>query len=586
MYRRHVAALAACCLLALAACSDDDSGATGSSAPATAGTSAGADTSAPAATENAPVASEPAVTDGSDATEPDTTADTTQSTSSPQGGTIVIRLGGEPPTLDPQKTNDPLMWNALLYTGGSLVTRDPATGALGPGLATSWTVSADGLHYEFTLRDDVRFHNGDPLTADDYAFTFNRAIDPATQSPVSGTILQGLAAASAPDATTLVLDLSSPNAALLLNLSDPVFAMPLDRAYVESVSAEELARAPIGVGPYRVAEWDAGNRIVLTRNADYTWGPDAAHPGPANIETIEMPFVTDYSSALAGLEAGDIDVLSLQSNDVAAFEADGGYTVVSSLAAGIDPLIHINVSRAPFDDIAVREALNLAVDRDVIIKVAVDGAADPQLGPLSPAVAGYDAAAGEHGWQHDADEAVSVLEAAGWSRDGDGTFAKDGQQLAFTLTYASDNDERRRIAEVLQQQYGEIGIDITIEAQESGVFTQHVVAGDYDLAIDGWAWPDSSLLYGMFHSSMIGALNQSQVNDPDLDALLDEMFTAPDADTNLRAAAAVQEYIVEQAYIVPLYTKRNYVAIRSEIGGVAYSEVTARLDILQAYVAG
>lgn len=152
--------------------------------------------------------------------------------------------------------------------GGSLLARD-RQGRIVPGLAERWSATGDGLTWTFTLRRGVRFHDGTPLRAEDYAATFRRARDPATASPVAGDLLGPLVAATAPDDVTLVLTFAERFAPLVDNLTAC--------GYLQPVRRDVDGRAPVGVGPYRFVEWRTGERVVLRRNEEYTWGPATVH---------------------------------------------------------------------------------------------------------------------------------------------------------------------------------------------------------------------------------------------------------------------------------------------------------------------
>ncbi|MCJ7624826.1 MAG: ABC transporter substrate-binding protein, partial [Anaerolineaceae bacterium] len=146
--------------------------------------------------------------------------------------------------------------------GGSLVAKEPETGEIVPYLAESWEISEDGLTYTFHLKDGIKFHDGTPFTAHDYAFTLNRAIAPETGSPGTAGMLGTLIGADATDDLTLILRLSAPNAILMENLAFPGFMMPFSKAYVEANDDEYLAHNPMSVGPYTFKEWISGDHIL------------------------------------------------------------------------------------------------------------------------------------------------------------------------------------------------------------------------------------------------------------------------------------------------------------------------------------
>jgi peptide/nickel transport system substrate-binding protein len=501
------------------------------------------------------------------------------------GGTLVYALSAEPPTLDPQETSGTAPYFALLYLGGSLVARDPATGAIVPYLATSWTQSANGLHWQFKLRQGVTFSNGAPLTAADWAFTINRAIAPATASPASGPIFAGVAKATAPSPLVLDIAMSMPNASLLANISDPVFAMPLDEAYVKSVSESYLARHPVGVGPYMFKSWTAGEQITEVRNPRYTWGPSFANRGPAYIGTLKFRFLTDYTTAVQALEAGDLNVLDLEPTDVAALEKDPSVVVEKSELAGVDPLVVLNDSKPPFDNVLVRRAFSMAVNRSLLVSVAADGQGQQQQGPLSPNMTGYYPAIAQMGYAYNPAGAGKLLRQAGYSKGAGGVLELDGKPLGLTLIVVSGDPLYTRVAEILQQEYDAIGASVTIQQMDAGTLESAYTSGHFTLGLDGYAWGNSSLMFGMFYSGDIGALNESHIADPTLDKLLEAMYFATSPAANISYGDQAQAYIVRQAIAIPLFTQSNDVAITSNVHGMTVSDQNGILNIMNAYIA-
>jgi peptide/nickel transport system substrate-binding protein len=252
-----------------------------------------------AVTESAPVVTEaaPVVTEAA----PVTTEAPVATEISKVGGTLVVSIAAEPSTLDPDLADNSGILDVI---GATLIARDPQTGDFVPWLAESWEISADGTVITFTLKDGILFQDGTPLTAQDYAFTLNRAVDPNMASPVAGPALIGLVSATATDDKTLVITLAAPNFSIFSTLATlNGFMMPLSKAYVESNGLDFVARNPMSVGPYKFKEWVTGEKIVLERNPDYTWGPAYA-PGPPNIETVEYRIIADQATEVAALEAG------------------------------------------------------------------------------------------------------------------------------------------------------------------------------------------------------------------------------------------------------------------------------------------
>jgi peptide/nickel transport system substrate-binding protein len=495
------------------------------------------------------------------------------------GGSLVYALAAGPDSLDVHKSSSLGMETIMAYVGATLVAKAPLTGETVPYLAKSWTISEDGLKYEFILREDVRFHDGTPLTAHDFVWTFQRAMDPATKSAAAGTVFRGVIDFEAVDDYTLRLNLAWPNYPLMDNLALP-YGQPMSPDYVEEMG-EDYGRHPLGVGPFVFKEWQTGDRIILERNPEFNWGPSYTHGGAPFVETIEFRIIPEYATTVVGLEAGEIDYASVQSKDVATIADTGRFQILEALWQGCSPYVALNVSKPPFDDILVRQAFNLAVNREVLIKTVLSGYGIPQYGPVSESVPGYWPGVEYVGYGYDLDRAKALMEEAGYAYNDQGLLEKDGQPLSLVL---KTSPSFGKVAEILQEQFKALGVQIQLEQKESSILFSELGSGAYTLGLGGWIHPDTSILYVWFHSSMLGAMNTGNVNDPELDQLLEDMVFTADPEAFQEAAIGSQRYIVEQAYIVPLYTRILHSALNHEFKDAAFSSMTGRLELYDAYI--
>ncbi len=247
------------------------------------------------------------------------------------GGTLVIARSSDPDSLDWHKSG--ALSDICAFYSGSLIAKDPQTGEFRPYLAESWEVAEDGMWYEFKLREDVKFHDGTPLTAHDYAWSFNRAVDPKTKGVTAGASLTGFAGATAEDDYTLRFRMAWPNSILLHTLSDACYHGPMPQAAVERMG-DDFARNPISVGPFKFKEMVTGEKVVLERNPDYTWGPEWTRGGPPYIETVEFRIIPEYSTQLAGLEAGEVDRIFVENKDLERILNSGEFQVFQAFRKG------------------------------------------------------------------------------------------------------------------------------------------------------------------------------------------------------------------------------------------------------------
>lgn len=499
------------------------------------------------------------------------------------GGTLIYSVTAEPDVLDPAKTGAGISDLILQTVGCSLVMLD-TQGNVMPYVATSWDVAEDGLTYTFHLRDDVKYHNGRTVTAADFAFEYLRALDPATASPSAGPSLGNVESITAIDDVTLEFKLATANYPFLISLSDPGYMMPINQEDFEAMGAEAFGRAPMGCGPYIFKTWETGSKVVVERNPDYNWGPEGVfeNTGPWNIQQIEFRVIPELATVSAGLESGEIHVAAITQTDKEYLSTLDNLTVEGSLQAGLRPYVAINTSHAPFTDVNVRKAFNMALNREAALAVLAKGDGEVQYGPLSPAQVGYWDGIKEIGYTYDVETASALMEESGYAKDADGFWAKDGQRISLTL-YTLPVESWVKAAELLQQQYKDFGIDLTIQQDEQGVLIPIILGGDYDITMFGMTAPEADIMWAMFHSSQIGGFNYAMVNDPTLDAILDRTRTETEPDARQAAVSEAQKYIVEQAYLIPLYVPVNYMAISTAVKDYRFSDIRG-LDLDSAYI--
>jgi len=478
------------------------------------------------------------------------------------GGRLVIGRSTPPSTLDAQKTGEVAAYDVLALVGGALMSADPETLAVTPNLAESYELSADSLTYTFHLRQGVTFHNGDPLTSADFKYTFERALDPATESVVSGDLLSAVTSIETPDASTLVITLEGPSPVFLRNLGS-AYLQPLSKRAVESV---DPGQHPVGVGPYRFKDWVAGYSITLERNPDFAW-PTApyANRGPAYPDEIEFRYIPEQGTRVAALEVGEIDVTDVSAGDLFLFEGNTQFYVFSSLRSGIGRLFLFNMNDPVMSDLRVRQAFSHAVDKQFFIDTLVEGRAIPATSALPPSLPGYDPASSDTDYDFDREAAAALLDEAGWKLGAGGVREKDGQKLSVRIVAYTDTAVMQA-SELLQSQLKAIGVDATLESYERSLQMPMLIQGDFQVAPLGWAYDDPDILYILYHSSQHpNGLNLGAVSDQTLDKVLEAGRTTVDDSQRMLAYHEAQRIINEEAYIIPVYVEEVYTVSRNNV---------------------
>jgi peptide/nickel transport system substrate-binding protein len=489
-----------------------------------------------------------------------------------EGGTLVYASGdAEPTCLDPHVGgNYP---QALLATQflESLVSRD-ADGAIVPWLADSWTVSEDALTWDFVLKDGVTFTDGTPLDAEAVKANVEHLQDPATQSSTGYLAVAKVESVEAVDDTTARFHLSSPDSALLESLSQPWLAIESPAGLERGL--ETNCEGPIGTGPFIVDSWTKQDRVTLVRNDEYASAPaDAGHDGPAYLESIDWRFIPDSASRYAALQSGEVHVIDNVQPDVLV-QADESDSLVELDAPrpGSSNRIELNSGTAPFDDIAVREAFVRSVNVGDAVSSLFQGTAERSSSPLaSVEPAAY---SDESLFSYDLDAANDLLDAAGWTdTDDDGVRMKDGERLTLTFPVSTNQSIPAEVSlfEQLQANAAEAGFDVELELLDLASWYEALGANEYDLVSAPYTKVGPDVLRILYHSDgLVPApsgyfANHAQVDDPAIDALLDEASATLDDDDRTALYQEAQADILEGFYILPLYDQQNHFLLSTEV---------------------
>ncbi|MBI5877257.1 MAG: ABC transporter substrate-binding protein [Chloroflexi bacterium] len=436
---------------------------------------------------------------------------------------------------------DPLIWQ-------------PEPNKFVPGLAESWEISPDSKVYTLHLRKDVKFHDGTLLNAAAVKFSLDRIVDPKTKS------LQ--VAAIGPYDKSEVVD--EYTVKITLKSTFPIFLNQLTTRALSPSSptavaklGDKWARYSVGTGPFRVKAWPDDNTLVLERNPDYKWGPSFLnHQGPAYLDTITYKFIAEGSTRLIALESGEVDIIDEPPPEEAQrLKTDTRFRVDAVVIGGLPQVLNINVSRPPTNELAVRQAMLYAVDRKSMAKLIFFGALPPANGPFSSGSWAYWTGV-ESMYNYDLAKAKKLLDDAGWILNTKtGIREKNGQPLRIRhVTSTGYNSEKP--ATYVQAALKEVGIDDVVEAMAYEASAKRYADNDFELARLGYTGfdPDGSIRVA-FHSSQItqgGLFNRSHINDPKIDALIDQGAAETDAAKRKEIYRQLQQIIMDQALIIPV----------------------------------
>ena len=475
-----------------------------------------------------------------------------------QGGTLRVGTSVEPPTLDPQRDAGGPASQIQENIFETLVAFDNEMNLV-PALAEEWEVSDDGLTYTFALRQGVRFHDGTPFDAEAVRFTFERALGRVDeQASRYETLMTQLDEVEVVDQHTVAFHLSGTYAPFLNNMAHMGHAI----LSPDAVQGDgDFGRQPVGTGPFRFGSWRSGQQIELVRNDDY-WRE------PARLDGVVMRFIPDASTRLVSLEAGELDVvLGVPEADFGRLSDTPGLRTNQA-----DTLrtvfLWFNPSIAPFDDVAVRQAVVSAVDREGIAAAILEGLHRPATRPtFAPGVFGVSETVTPY--EFDTEAAALILDQAGWEPGPDGVRSKDGQRLEFTL-YTTQNRYPKdgEIGAYLRSVFSQVlGADVDLGTFEWETYRNNIFARELGLFLFGAGVSTGDLDYVatiIFHTSS----NYNQVATPVEEEII-EAQTITDPEERLALYAEIQEAIAQEYLWLPLYWQSELHASSDAVEGFA-----------------
>lgn len=488
------------------------------------------------------------------------------------GGSMIVTYKDDVSTLDPAIGYDWQNWSMIKSLFDGMMDYKPGTTELVNDLAESYTLSDDGLTYTFVLREGVTFHNGRVMTADDVKYSLDRVTNPSTQSPGAGFFASidgfdamadgsatSLSGVTVVDPNTVSIALSRPDATFL-HVMAINFSSIVPKEAVEEFG-EDFGKNPVGTGAFELSEWTLGQRLVFSRNEDY-W-----KPGLPNLDQITFEVGQEPIVALLRLQQGEVDIpgdgippakFVEVKNDpqFQDFIIEGG-----QLQTGY---ITMNVKMPPFDNKEVRQAVNMAINKERIVRV-INGRAVVANQPLPPTMPGY--APDYEGYPYAPEKAIQMLADAGFG---------DGFE---TELYVYNTDPNPRIAQSIQQDLKAIGIDASIKSLAQA----NVIAagGEADQApmiwSGGMAWiadfPDPSNFYGPIlgcAGAVPGGWNWAWYCNEELDAKAVEADSMTDAAMATEREALWREIylsIMEDAPWVPVFNEQRFTMRSAAVGG-------------------
>lgn len=448
---------------------------------------------------------------------------------------LVVQTGTEPPGLDLTATPASATAAVVLYNVQECLVKVDESGKIVPWLAERWHTS-DNRNYTFFLRKGVRFHNGRELKAADVKFVVERAMNPETKHPYP-RYYEAIGDIIVKDDHTITFSLKAPTANFLLNMARQ------GSVIYPREAVDTLKSAPVGTGPFTVAEWVRGDRIVLKRFADYHT------KGLPRVDQVTFRFIPDPNAALAALKAGDIDasLFGLGPEHVADLRKDGRFEVIVGETTN-DVIMAMNNSRKPFTDVRVRRAVTHAINKADVVKLAMFGLGrviGSNVDPLNPYFVDLAGAV-----PHDPAKARKLLAEAGYP-NGFEAVLRVAPQYYYTV----------RAGEVIVDQLAKVGVKVKIEQIEWGQWLSRVwKEADYDLTIIGHAeaWDIANYANPKYYY---------RYDNPKFQELFKQSEVTLDDKARRQQYAQMQRMLADEAPVVFLFIHPRLVVAKKGVTG-------------------
>ena len=460
---------------------------------------------------------------------------------------MVVVIESSPTNLDPRVGLDAQSERIDELLFDSLVRRDEHF-ELKPWLAERWEIN-DPQTYVFHLRQGVKFHDGQPLTARDVKWTLDSLLTGKIRSSKAAAYNK-VASVEAPDAATVVIRLKEPQASLLWNLSDGAIGI------VPYGSGESFVQHPTGSGPFRFVSATQDKEVVIERNPDY-WADKA------KLERVEFKVIPDATTRALELRkhSGDVTINSLTADTVLALRNDPGLEVMQAPGT-IYAYMALNLRDPVLKDVRVRHALAYAIDVQPIIRYLLRNQAKPAYSILPPEHWAYDGDVTRY--PYDPAKARQILDDAGYR-------AKDGVRFRITMKTSSD-DATRLMAAVLQQQLREVGIGLDIRTFEFATFFSDITKGAYQMYSMRWIGgnQDPDIFEYVFDSGSFPPkrANRTFYSNPRVDALIREGRTTLDQEKRKAIYAEVQQIVADELPYINLWYLDNVLVHTRRVKGI------------------
>ena len=482
--------------------------------------------------------------------------------STEKGGILVNAMIGEPSNLIAMIAGDSASSTIAGNIFNSLIKYDEKLNHA-PELAKKWVISPDQKTITFTLKDNLVWADGTPLTREDVLFTWQLVTDPNTRTPYASDYLL-VKKASAPDKNTFEVTYEETYAPAIDTWAS-LHILPKHLLKDEDINNTYFSRKPTGSSYYQLNKWVSGQQVSLKSNTN-------SSQGLPQIEQLISRIIPDTSSQFLELTADNIDLMSInpiQYQRVFPARKDmlEKINLYKELGNGYTYL-GFNLKKAPFNDVNVRQAINYAIDKDEVIKGVLLGLGEPIASPYKPGTRWNNP--NLQPYPYSPKKALDLLKKAGYEKNEDGYFEKNGKVLAFEIL-TNQNKQREMTAVLVQRRLKEIGIEVTIRVLEWASFiNQYIRTGDFNAVVLGWSLSLDPDQFNIWHSSQQGPgqFNFIGYENSQVDKLLELGRKELDANKREKIYHQFSEHLLNDSPIVYLYAGYGLSAVNKRVQGI------------------
>ncbi|MEW5322169.1 glutathione ABC transporter substrate-binding protein [Geobacillus thermoleovorans] len=428
--------------------------------------------------------------------------------------------------LSPILTNDSASSAVIEQVYETLFVRDPETMEIKPHLAESYE-TPDDKTWVIKLRKGIKFHDGTDFNAEAVKYTFDKLRDPKTAAP-RASLLEPVESVEVKDDYTVVIKTKYPYGPMLAALSHT-------NASIVSPTADQkqdLMKQPVGTGPFKFVEWVPGDHVTLEKNDDY-W------QGAPKLEKVTFKVVPEVTTAISMLQTGDVQFIdNIPAEQLSRIESMKNVQLIKKEGTPVYYL-GFNMKKKPMNELAFRQAVSYAINKDEYIQ-QLKGLGVKSNSVIGPKVFGYDESSENVAYTYDPEKAKQLVEEHGYK----GTKVKI--LVANTANYM-------KMAEIVQAQLKEVGINAEIESMEWGTFLDATKQGKYDMTFLGWTnstADGSELFYPNFHSKNAGVSNRTFYSNPTFDKLVEESRMTIDPEVRKQKLKEANEFLLKDAAVV------------------------------------